>query len=114
MAKRDMRREDLIVPYQERSEKSGEDFSSAISASMPMVAIFTRNKLIGWTSVLFAVQNWLAEPAKKDDSMPGIFSIATSILALGAVYLPLFLPPPQKAGVQPQPDGTGAPMPVPP
>ena len=52
-----------------------------------MAAIFTRNKMIGWTSVLFAVQAWLSEtPAQKaTSSSPAYFSVGMALLALGVV-----------------------------
>lgn len=65
-SKRDMRRADLIVPYAEpRKEQEGPDMASmmlsvclsliqsddvpgTMSTTLPMMAIFTRNKLLGW------------------------------------------------------------------
>lgn len=39
----------LVVPYQEPSVK-GEvtDFSSTLSSTLPMAAMFMRNKFVGW------------------------------------------------------------------
>lgn len=74
--------------------------------------IFTRNKIIGWTSVLFSVQQWLSEtPAQKENSgSPAYFSVGMSLLAVGVAYMPLFLPPNMgKAGAG---TGTGAPAPA--
>ena len=75
--------------------------------------IFTRNKMIGWTSVLFSIQTWLSEtPAQKEKaSTPGYFSVGTALLGLGVAYLPLFMPPPGPKAAQGT--GTGAPGPVP-
>ncbi|CAL8576200.1 hypothetical protein XPA_002092 [Xanthoria parietina] len=43
--KRDMRREDLIIPYAEPpKEKNETDISSTMSSTLPMAAMFTRNK----------------------------------------------------------------------
>ncbi|KAI1744619.1 hypothetical protein F4680DRAFT_231837 [Xylaria scruposa] len=49
-SKKDMRRPDLIVPYQEPpvGKDDSPEFSSTLSSTMPMAAIFTRNKYIGW------------------------------------------------------------------
>jgi len=74
-----------------------------------MAAIFTRNKMIGWTSVLFAVQTWLSEtPSQRTtSSTPAYFSVGMAVLSLGVVYMPLFLPP--QAGRAGQGTGTGPP-----
>jgi hypothetical protein len=64
--KKDMRREDLskiwlfprqeaydwlhiVIPYQKPAAKEGSsDFTSTMGSTLPMAAIFTRNKYIGW------------------------------------------------------------------
>lgn len=99
-----------------------------MSSTLPMAAIFTRNKMIGWTSVLFAIQTWLSEtPSQRaTSSTPAYFSVGMAVLSLGVVslatcsttlkcdadsmfqvYMPLFLPP--QAGRAGQGTGTGAP-----
>ncbi|KAI1120404.1 hypothetical protein F5Y10DRAFT_127063 [Nemania abortiva] len=97
-SKKDMRRPDLIVPYQEPPVgKSGEtpEFSSTLSSTMPMAAIFTRNKYIGWAAVVFSMQSWLgeSEATTQSTSTPGYFSVGMSIMALLVTYLPIFMPP---------------------
>jgi len=75
--------------------------------------IFTRNKMIGWTSVMLSLQSWLSEtPAQTEKaSTPGYFSVGMALMGLGVAYMPLFMPPtPNRAG---QGSGTGAPAPVP-
>ncbi|KAI0906702.1 hypothetical protein F4823DRAFT_565526 [Ustulina deusta] len=97
-SKKDMRRPDLVVPYQEPpAAKSGDspEFSSTLSSTMPMAAIFTRNKYIGWAAVVFSIQSWLgeSEATTQSTSTPGYFSVGMSIMALLVTYLPIFLPP---------------------
>ncbi|KAI3340916.1 hypothetical protein F4824DRAFT_496516 [Ustulina deusta] len=97
-SKKDMRRPDLVVPYQESpAAKSGDspEFSSTLSSTMPMAAIFTRNKYIGWAAVVFSIQSWLgeSEATTQSTSTPGYFSVGMSIMALLVTYLPIFLPP---------------------
>ena len=72
--------------------------------------IFTRNKMIGWTSVLFSIQTWLAEtPAQKEAAgSPAYFSVGMSLLAVGVAYMPLFMPPTGPKGPVGG-TGTGAP-----
>ncbi|KAK5164340.1 uncharacterized protein LTR77_010036 [Saxophila tyrrhenica] len=84
-----------------------------MSSTLPMAAIFTRNKMIGWTSVMVSVQGWLSEtPAQKEKAgTPAYFSVGMAVLALGLAYMPLFMPP--AAGRGGQGSGTAAPGPVP-
>ncbi|EON67654.1 hypothetical protein W97_06797 [Coniosporium apollinis CBS 100218] len=48
-----------------------------MASTLPMAAIFTRNKIIGWTAVVFALQSWLGESPeqKRTSSTPGYFSV---------------------------------------
>ncbi|KXJ94032.1 hypothetical protein Micbo1qcDRAFT_158981 [Microdochium bolleyi] len=96
--KKDMRRADLVIPYQAPAKKASDqgDFSSTISSTLPMAAIFTRNKYLGWASLVFALQNWLgeSESSSSTQSTPGYFSVGMSAMSLAVTYLPLFLPQP--------------------
>ncbi|KAL1611645.1 hypothetical protein SLS59_000364 [Nothophoma quercina] len=76
--KKDMRRADLIVPYAEPAkDKSDGDMSSTMASTLPMAAIFTRNKMIGWVSVVYSIQSWLAETPdqKSKTTTPAYFSV---------------------------------------
>ncbi|KAF4452402.1 hypothetical protein F53441_4748 [Fusarium austroafricanum] len=119
---KDPRRTDLIVPYQEpKSSGESTDFSSTMSTTLPMAAMFTRNKMVGCriadeygmnrASVVFSIQSWLgeSEDSKKNSTTPGYFSVGMSVMALAVTYLPMFLPP---VGGK-QASGTEAPAPVP-
>ncbi|RDA82496.1 hypothetical protein CP532_6863 [Ophiocordyceps camponoti-leonardi (nom. inval.)] len=112
---KDMRRSDLIVPYQEPPPSSGDksDLSSTMATTMPMAAMFTRNKFVGWAAVVFSIQSWLGEgeDAKKGNGTPGYFTVIMSIMALLVTYMPLFMPPPSSG---PATSGTEAPAPEPP
>ncbi|KAI0897425.1 hypothetical protein F4806DRAFT_400668 [Annulohypoxylon nitens] len=114
-AKKDMRRQDLVVPYQEPGPKAGDsaEFSSTLSSTLPMAAIFTRNRYIGWASVVISIQSYLGESedaSKSSNATPGYFSVGMSLMALAVTYLPLFLPQPPGQ----LPTGTEAAAPVPP
>ncbi|KAK2783009.1 hypothetical protein FQN53_009422 [Emmonsiellopsis sp. PD_33] len=79
--KKDMRRPDLVVPYVDPPEKKSDaDMASTVSSTMPMAAMFTRNKMIAWASVTFSLQNWMAETPeqKKTTSSPGYLSVLMS------------------------------------
>ena len=44
-SKKDMRRADLVIPYVGPPKEKGEaDMTSTITSTMPMAAMFTRNK----------------------------------------------------------------------
>lgn len=95
--KKDMRRADLIIPYQLPAAKEApSDISGTLGSTLPMAAMFTRNKFIGWASVVLSIQNWLGESAeaKKSSSQPAYFSVGMAFMALVVTYLPMFLPPP--------------------
>jgi hypothetical protein len=92
---------DTVIPYQEPEIKGDQaDMSSSLSSTLPMAAMFTRNKMIGWVSVVVSVQNWLgeSEQSKKNAAMPGYLSAGMSIMALASTYMHLFLPPQVQRG----------------
>ncbi|KAF6222922.1 hypothetical protein HO133_000973 [Letharia lupina] len=98
-SRKDMRREDLIIPYKEPSAEKPDDIANTMATTLPMVAMFTRNKMIGWASFVFAVQTWLAqtpEQAKKSGT-PGYMGAGMALLAVGTTYLQLFMPPPAES-----------------
>ncbi|EKV16638.1 Uncharacterized protein family UPF0139 [Penicillium digitatum] len=100
-SKKDMRRADLAIPYVDPPKSSSDaDISSTMSSTMPMAAMFTRNRMIGWVSFVFSLQSWLGESAeqKKTASTPAYMSVLMSLMALVVTYFPLFLPP-QAPGV---------------
>lgn len=110
--KKDMRRADLsrlnvkekplicpstnaraVIPYQEPTAKdSSGDMTSTLSSTLPMAAMFTRNKYIGWGSVVFAVQGWLSESAetRKNASQPAYFSVGMACKSSEGL-IPLFV-----------------------
>ncbi|KAJ5594458.1 uncharacterized protein N7459_000666 [Penicillium hispanicum] len=124
---KDMRRADLVIPYVDPPASSSDpDMSSTMSSTMPMAAMFTRNRMIGWVSFIFSLQTWLAESPeqKKTAATPAYMSVGMSLMALVVVrlsqcyyrtstypltfpqtYFPLFLPSPapQGASVVPSP-----------
>lgn len=69
-----------VVPYQEPNTKGDSpEFGSTLSSTMPMAAMFTRNKFVGWAGVVFSIQNWLGESAEtKKNGTPGYFNVGLS------------------------------------
>ncbi|KAH7157452.1 hypothetical protein B0J13DRAFT_541793 [Dactylonectria estremocensis] len=93
---KDSRRPDLVIPYQEpKSKGDSTDFSSTMATTLPMAAMFTRNKFMGWAAVVFSIQSWLgeSEEARKNSTTPGYFSVGMALMSLAITYLPMFLPP---------------------
>ncbi|KUM66368.1 hypothetical protein ACN42_g693 [Penicillium freii] len=129
-SKKDMRRADLAIPYVDPPKSSSDaDISSTMSSTMPMAAMFTRNRMIGWVSFVFSLQSWLGESPeqKKTASTPAYMSVLMSLMALVVVcpstlqasetpqinkplqtYFPLFLPPQAPGGTT----GAAAPTPL--
>ncbi|KAL1962440.1 hypothetical protein VTN77DRAFT_9711 [Rasamsonia byssochlamydoides] len=100
-SKKDMRRADLVIPYVDPPrDKNEADMSGAMTSTLPMAAMFTRSRLIGWVSLIFALQNWLAETPeqKRIASTPAYMSVFMSLMAVAVTYMPLFLPPPPGRG----------------
>ncbi|CZS98210.1 uncharacterized protein RAG0_07022 [Rhynchosporium agropyri] len=99
-----------VIPFQiPPAKESSADISGTLGSTLPMAAMFTRNKFVGWASVVLAVQNWLGESqeAKRSSSQPAYFSVGMGIMALVVTYLPMFLPPPTVPGT-----GTGTEAPA--
>ncbi|KAI9654400.1 MAG: hypothetical protein M1829_000931 [Trizodia sp. TS-e1964] len=78
-----------------------------------MAAMFTRNKMIGWSAVMLAVQKYLSDsPGQKSDGTPGYMTLGMAIMSLGVTYLNLILPPPPLRNLAGS--GTEAPAATPP
>ncbi|KIV97510.1 hypothetical protein PV10_01257 [Exophiala mesophila] len=94
-SKKDQRRPDLVIPYVEPKESDVTDFGTTISSTMPMAAMFTRNRMLGWFALLQSLLTWLGEtPAqKRNATTPGYLSFGMAVLAVIVTYMPLFLPP---------------------
>ncbi|EGC47823.1 predicted protein [Histoplasma capsulatum var. duboisii H88] len=111
--KKDMRRPELVVPYVEPPAKASDasDMSSTMSNTMPMAAMFSRNKMIAWAAVTFSLQNWMAETPEqqKKAATPAYMGVIMAFLSILVTYMPMFLPPPGR----PTPKAAAAP-PMPP
>ncbi|CAG8259740.1 unnamed protein product [Penicillium salamii] len=88
-----MRRVDLAIPYVDPPKSSSDaDISSTMSSTMPMAAMFTRNRV----SFVFSLQSWLGESPdqKKNASTPAYMSVLMSCSDGIVCYLFPPLPPP--------------------
>ena len=91
-----VKREDLIVPYI-HLKPVVEDNSSAsfVSQSMPMAAMFMRNKLLSWFSIFSAVISLMYElhgVTAADGSQSGYLRVITGVVGLGVCYMELVMP----------------------
>ncbi|KAL2866017.1 translation initiation factor SU [Aspergillus lucknowensis] len=80
-SKKDMRRLDLAIPYVDPpKDKSDADMTGAMSSTMPMAAMFMRNRMIGWVAFVFSLQSWLGETAeqKRTATTPAYMSVLMS------------------------------------
>ncbi|KAI5302503.1 hypothetical protein KEM56_000642 [Ascosphaera pollenicola] len=91
---RDMKRPDLIVPYVAPKIEDETDLGSTLSNTMPMAAMFTRNRIIAWTSVIFNLQQYLIErPEKRSpNSTPASLSVMMAVMSVIVTFMPLFFP----------------------
>ena len=88
------------------------DQAETVTTALPMAAMFTRQRMIGWASVIFAIQSWLNESPTTTitGKQPALFGVAMAMLGLaivsaraaaahgavltGQTYMPIFFPVP--------------------
>lgn len=70
-----------------------------IAQSLPMAAMFMKNKLLSWTSLFLAIQSFLNEPIHKQENkdkdsqqQPPILRVVFALIALGTCYIDLIFP----------------------
>ncbi|CAN3354301.1 hypothetical protein DICA3_B01816 [Diutina catenulata] len=91
-------REDLIVPYKHVPTKPRNESSAMIAQSLPMAAMFMRNRMLSWTAVFLATQAFLNEPrhkpaADKDSAQqPASLRLVFALLSLVTCYIDLIFP----------------------
>ncbi|KAK9460999.1 uncharacterized protein V1516DRAFT_674715 [Lipomyces oligophaga] len=90
------KRANLCVPFIPLPLKAPDDISSMLATTLPMVAMFLRNKLIAWASLLVTLQSWLNENESNDEESsggsPGWLKVVMSLAGLLVCYLDLFVP----------------------
>ncbi|KAI3402922.1 hypothetical protein KGF56_004383 [Candida oxycetoniae] len=92
-------REDLVVPYKHVPANTRKDMGNILSQSMPMAAMFMKNKVLAWAAVFLAVQSYLNEPINRPltdgndkPQQPAILQILLALIAAGTCYMDLFFP----------------------
>jgi len=82
------------LPAKPRNDSS----SSMMSQTLPMAAMFMRNKIMSWSSVFLALQTYLSEPINKPAtssdtaSQPPLLRLAFALISLLTCYVEFFFP----------------------
>ncbi|CAI5760551.1 unnamed protein product [Candida verbasci] len=93
-------REDLIIPYKHIPAKVRKDAGgNVIAQSLPMAAMFMRNKMLSWAALFLSVQSYLQEPINKpevanDDSasQPAILRVLFAFISVLTCYMDIVFP----------------------
>lgn len=81
------------IPAKARSEAAG-----MISQTLPMAAMFLRNKMLSWCAFFLAIQSYLNEPINKVEendsagSQPPLLRVLFAFISLITCYLELIFP----------------------
>ncbi|RLV96555.1 Uncharacterized protein JA1_000047 [Spathaspora sp. JA1] len=91
--------QELVVPYKHVPAKPRNDNATSVMAqSLPMAAMFMRNKVLSWSSVFIAVQAWLNEPInappKENEGaqQPALLKVTFALVALLTCYMDVVFP----------------------
>lgn len=91
-------RPDLVVPYHHVPAKPrSEAASGMVSQTLPMAAMFMRNKVLSWSAVFLALQSYLSEPVNKPETadsaaQPPLLRVVFAAISLATCYLEFFFP----------------------
>lgn len=95
-------RENAVVRYYHVPAQPRNVSGNVMSQSLPMAAMFLKNKAIAWSSLFLAIQAYLNEPKNKpleNDSsaasagaQPPLFQVIFAIIGLATCYMDVFFP----------------------
>ncbi|RCK57769.1 hypothetical protein Cantr_06800 [Candida viswanathii] len=89
-------REDLVVPYNHVPAKPRRETGGMIAQTLPMAAMFMRNKVLSWSAFFLAVQAYLNEPinkpATKEGEQPGLLKVLFALIAVLTCYMDVVFP----------------------
>lgn len=67
-----------------------------IAQSLPMAAMFLKNKMLSWSALFLAVQSFLSEPynseTAKEGSQPPLLRILFAFISVAICYMDLIFP----------------------
>ncbi|ABN66683.1 predicted protein, partial [Scheffersomyces stipitis CBS 6054] len=91
----------LFSRYKHSPAKARNEASGMLAQSLPMAAMFMRNKMLAWSAVFLAVQSYLNEPLNKPaeaadsnstPSQPPLLRVLFAFIGLVTCYLDLIFP----------------------
>lgn len=94
----DKRRPDLVKPYHHVPDKTANEQSTAMfTSTLPLAAMFLRNKLIAWAALFTAVQGFLNEPTIQSSSpesqgQPAWITLTTALIGMITCYMDFAVP----------------------
>ncbi|ODV63845.1 uncharacterized protein ASCRUDRAFT_67907 [Ascoidea rubescens DSM 1968] len=95
-------REDLVVQYVHIPLEPRSNPTGTLIQSMPMAAMFMKNKLLGWSGLTFAVQNYLTfhhDLKQPEDAASPLLSLAFGFGGLIASYTDFIFPVPKSTKI---------------
>ncbi|CCE81667.1 Piso0_002330 [Millerozyma farinosa CBS 7064] len=91
--------EKLVIPYRHIPAKPRFETSGMIAQSLPMAAMFMKNKLLAWSALFLSIQSYLSEPINKpaskdpkDTSQPASLRVVFALIALLTCYMDIAFP----------------------
>ncbi|KAK7680674.1 hypothetical protein QCA50_016242 [Cerrena zonata] len=92
-----VKREDLVVPYHHVPAKPRGNVGGLMEQSLPMAAMFLKNKLLSWSALFLAIQSYLSEPNNKPDTdeqarQPPLLRVVFALIALVTCYIEFIFP----------------------
>lgn len=64
-----------------------------MTSSLPLAAMFLRNKVLSWASFFTTLQAWLNEPKTiKSDAQPAWLSVLMAVVSILSCYVDLIFP----------------------
>ncbi|ODV98556.1 hypothetical protein PACTADRAFT_1026 [Pachysolen tannophilus NRRL Y-2460] len=98
-------REELVVPYHHIPAQPRVEATGFVTQSLPMAAMFMKNKALAWSAFFLSVQSYLNEPYNKPDvladpsndsnplgSQPPLIKVLFSIISLATCYMDVVFP----------------------
>lgn len=89
----------LTISYKHVPAKPRGEVSGVIGQSLPMAAMFMRNKMLSWAAVFIAIQSYLNQPDNKpaDDKdssaeQPPLLRILFAVISMATCYVDLLFP----------------------
>ncbi|CCE82598.1 Piso0_002330 [Millerozyma farinosa CBS 7064] len=92
--------EKLVIPYRHIPAKPRFETSGVVAQSLPMAALFMKNRLLAWSALFLSIQSYLSEPvnkpvskdAKDQSSQPASLRVVFALIALLTCYMDVAFP----------------------